>query len=84
MHVDDVDQFPQLLDAKVERGFIALEHGRDTRKRRIVRRRDVERVDVEAAAGKHPGDARQNAKLVLNEDRDRVSHEGWKKEVKRY
>jgi hypothetical protein len=31
-------------------------------------RRDIERVDVEAAAGDHPGDTRQYPELVLNED----------------
>jgi hypothetical protein len=34
----------------------------------VVGRRDVERVDVEAAAGNHAGHARQNPELVLNED----------------
>ena len=73
-HLDHVDQLPELLNAQVERGLVALEDGGDPRQRRVMRGRDVKRVDVEAAAGKHAGDAGQNAELVLNEDGDGMSH----------
>jgi hypothetical protein len=36
---------------------------------------NVQRVDVEAAAGEHAGHARKDAELVFNKDRDGVSHE---------
>src|SRR5690606_10292284 len=71
--IDDVDQLAQLLDAKVQRLVVALEHHGDAGERGILRGRDVEGVDVEAAPGKHAGNARQYAELVLNEDGDRVS-----------
>lgn len=54
---DDVDQFAKLLCAQVEGGLVALKHNRDTRERSIVRRRDVEGIDVETAAGNHAGHA---------------------------
>ena len=73
--VDDVDKLSELFGAKPEGGFIAFEHDSDPGKRRIVRGRDIEGIDVETATGNHTGDARQNAECVLNEDRNRVSHE---------
>ena len=66
--IDDVDQFAELVDAKIERRIITHEDGGDARQRRIVSRGDIERINVEAAAGKHAGNARQNPELVLNED----------------
>src|SRR5262249_1302493 len=51
---DDVDELPELFDAEVELRFVAAEDGGDARQRRVVRGSDVEGVDVEAAAGKHP------------------------------
>jgi len=60
--------FAQLVDAKFERRIIALEDDREPRQRGILRRSDVERVNVEAAAGEHASDARQHAELIFNED----------------
>src|SRR5690606_32538146 len=56
-HIDHVDELAELLDAEVERGVVALGHHGDAREGGIVGGGHVERVDVEAAAGKHAGDA---------------------------
>jgi hypothetical protein len=62
----------ELLRAKVKGGIIPVEHDRDPRERGVVGRRDIERIDVEAPARDHAGDARQYPELVLNEDGDGV------------
>ena len=72
---DDIHQLAQLLEAEVERGIVAHEDGGDPRQRRVMRGRNVQRIDIEAAPGEHPGHARQNAELVFNEDGNRVPHE---------
>src|SRR5438874_4269028 len=56
LEIDDlnnIDELPELLDAQVELSLITAEDRGDAGQRRIVRGSNVERVDVEAAAGKH-------------------------------
>ena len=46
---------------------------------RVKGRAGVERVDVEAPTAEHPGDAREHAELVLDQDGKSVAHvaESW-------
>ena len=73
-HLDHVDELARLLDDLVDHGVGAAGHDRQARHGRIVRRRDRQRVDVVAARGEHPGQARQRAGFVLQQHRDDVSH----------
>jgi len=50
----------------------AIQGQGDPGQRRIVGRTDGERVDVEAAAREQAGDPGQDARLVLDEDREDV------------
>src|SRR3954468_24379543 len=75
LHVADlqhVDELVQLLGHLIDRVDGAVEGEGDPRDRRVIGRADGERVDVEAAAGEEPGDARQHARLVLDLDREYV------------
>jgi hypothetical protein len=74
--VDHIDQLAQLLRHHVERGIVPLDHSCDPGERGVMRRGDVERVDVEAAPGEHSGNAGQHAELIFDEYGDRVSHGG--------
>ena len=47
---------------------------RHARHRRVLGRRDGQRLDVVAARGEEARDARQRARLVLHEDREDVAH----------
>src|SRR3954454_18991966 len=75
LHVADlqhVDELVQLLGHLVDRVDGAVEGEGDPRDGRVVGRSDGEGVDVEAATGEEPGDARQHARLVLDLDREDV------------
>jgi len=47
---------------------------RQARYRGVVGRRHRQRFDVVAARGEQPGDAREGAGFVLQQDRDDVAH----------
>jgi hypothetical protein len=68
LHLDHVRQFVELLDDLVERGVIARGDDGHARKFRVVRRADVERINVIAAAAEQSGHAREHAELVLNQN----------------
>src|SRR3954468_2405185 len=70
--LDHVDELVQLLGDLVDRVQRAVERQRDARDVVVVGRPDRQRVDVEAAPREEPGDPRQDARLVLDEDRQRV------------
>src|SRR5690606_5921982 len=72
--LDDVDQLVELLDALVDLAVIAADGGGDAGKAGIVGRTYVQRIDVEAAAGEHAGDAGKDAEFIFDEDADRMSH----------
>src|SRR3954451_21248320 len=70
--LDHVDELVQLLGDLVDRVQRAVERQRDARDRLVVGRPDREGLDVETAPREQPRDARQDARLVLDEDRQRV------------
>src|SRR5262249_43199592 len=70
--LDHVDELVQLLGDLVDRVHRAVQGQRDPRQRRIVRRTHGQRVDVEPAAGEKARNARQNARLVLDQDPEDV------------
>src|SRR3954451_2878903 len=70
--LDHVDELVQLLGDLVDRVQRTVEGQRDARDVVVVGRADREGVDVEAAPREQAGDPRQDARLVLDEDRQRV------------
>src|SRR5439155_25789120 len=70
--LEHVDELVELLGHLVDRVQRAVEGQRDARDAVVVGRADGQRVDVEAAAREEPGDPREDAGLVLDEDRQRV------------
>src|SRR6201996_3013668 len=75
LHVADlqhVDELVQLLRHLVDRVDGAVWGQGDGRDPRVGGRAAREGVDVEAATGEEPGDARQHARLVLDRDREDV------------
>jgi hypothetical protein len=70
--LEHVDELVQLLGHLVDRVHRAVDSERDARQRLVVGRPDHERVDVEPAAREQAGDPGQDARLVLDEDREHV------------
>src|SRR3954454_18867307 len=70
--LEDVDQLVQLLGHLVDRVDGAVERQGDPGDAGVVGRADRERVDVEAAAREEPGDPRQHARFILDQDREDV------------
>ena len=59
---------------KMDQDAIAARHDGHARGVRVLRGRDVQGVDVVAAAAEQSGHAREHAELVLDQDRDGMSH----------
>ena len=75
--VDDLhhlDQLVQLLGDLLDDVVGARGDDRHPRHRRVLGRRHGQRLDVVAARGEQARDARQRARLVLDEDGQDVSH----------
>ena len=70
--LDHVDELVKLLGHLVDRVHGAVEGERDPRDVGVLGRADRERVDVEAAAAEQAGDPRQDAGLVLDQQREDV------------
>ena len=64
----------QLLGDLVDRVLVAVDGDGHAREARVLAQADGEALDVEAAAGEEPGDPREHAGLVLDEDGERVLH----------
>ena len=67
-HLLDADQLAQLLDDLLDDRFVAAGRQHEREKAGIERGVDRERVDVEAAAGEEPDDARELAEAILDEN----------------
>src|SRR5918997_1242955 len=63
-----------LLDDLLDRAVVARRHYRDARPLRVERAPDRQRLDVEPARAEQPHDARQLARLVGDDDGERVTH----------
>src|SRR3569833_1078995 len=74
LHAQDVDELVHLLLDLLERRALAVDADRDPRDVVTLGRADRERVDVEAAPREQRRDAHQRARLVLDEDTQRVLH----------
>ena len=70
--LDHVDELVQLLGDLVDRVRRAVDGQRDPRDRLVVGRADGERVDVEAAPREQAGDPGEDARLVLDQQRQDV------------
>ncbi len=74
MDLYDVDQLLQLLGDLVQNGIVAPHDRRYARDLRVVGRRDIERVDIEATTAKQAGNAGEYAEFIFYEYGDGVSH----------
>ncbi len=70
--LDHVDELVKLLRHLVDRVDRAVDRERHARDLWVLGRADGERVDVEPAPAEEPGDAREHARLVLDEEREDV------------
>ena len=68
VHLDDIDQLVELLDDLVQRGVIAAGDDRHARGVGILRRPDVQRVDIIAAAAEKPGHAGEHAEFIFHQN----------------
>jgi len=68
LHLEHVRQLVELLDDLFQRGVVAGRDDGHARRGRVVRGRDVERVNVVAAPAEQPGHPREHAELVLNQN----------------
>ena len=66
LDLDDIDKLVELLYALVELSVVTLDGGGDPRQGRIVRRCNIQRVDVKSATAEQTGDARKNTEFVLH------------------
>ncbi len=74
LHLDGVRQLVELLDDLFQRGIVAVRDDGHARQLRVVRRADVERVNVVAATAEKAGHPREHAELVLDQNRDGMTH----------
>jgi NADH-quinone oxidoreductase subunit E len=63
----DRDDLAELLADLLERRVVAVRHDDHARQRGVLGAPDNERVNVEAARGKHSRDVGENARLILNQ-----------------
>src|SRR5882724_2172510 len=70
--LDDVDQLVELLRHLLKRVLLAVHHDGHPGDLRVLGRSDRERLDVEAAPGEQAGDPDQDARFVLDQDREGV------------
>src|SRR5579863_4571331 len=70
--LDDIDELVELLGDLLERVLLAVHHDRHPGDLLVLGRPDREGLDVEAAPGEQAGDADQDARLVLDKDREGV------------
>ena len=68
LHLDDIRQLVELLDDLLQRGLVAVGDDGHARRLGVLRRADVEGVNVVAAAAEQPGHAREHAELVLDQN----------------
>ena len=66
LDVNNVDELVELLNALVKRLVVALERGGNSRTSLDVSGPDVEGVYIESASTKKPGNASENAELILD------------------
>ena len=70
--LDHVDELVKLLGDLVDRVNRAVDGERDAGDLGVLGRADRERVDIEAAPAEEPGDPREDAGLVLDQEREDV------------
>src|SRR5215207_3264107 len=70
--LEHVDQLVELLGDLLQGPLGAVDHDRHAAAARVLGGPDGQAVDVEAAPAEQPGDAGQDARLVLDQHRDRV------------
>src|SRR5690606_34873762 len=71
--LDDVDELVELLGHLLERERVDVDDDGDARDLLVLRRAHGQGVDVERTPGEEAGDARQHARLVLDEHRQGVA-----------
>ena len=70
--LDDVDQLVELLGHLLKRMLLAVHHDGHPGDLLVLGRPDREGLDVEAAPGEQAGDADEDTRLVLDQDREGV------------
>ena len=73
-HLDDGDDLLQLLADLLQDPVIPLDHEADPGKMGVLGLADGQAVDVEPAGVQHPGDVREDPRLVLDQGREDVAH----------
>src|SRR5439155_6654121 len=71
---EHVDELVHLLLDLSQGGVVAVDAERDARDLRSLGRPDGQALDIEAASREHVRDSRQDARLVLHQDGQRVLH----------
>ncbi len=75
--LDHVDQLVELLDHLLDLAVVAADDERDPARPLLLGRTDREGLDVEAPAAEEARDPREDAGLVLDQDRERVPLHSW-------
>src|SRR3984957_21217478 len=70
--LDDVDQLVELLGHLLQRMFLAVHHDSHPGDLLVLGGPDREGLDVETAPGEQAGDADQDSRFVLDQDREGV------------
>src|SRR5207247_3832598 len=76
-HLQHVHQLVELLDDLFQRRVVTARHDGHARRAGVLRRRDVERVDVVTASAEQSGDAREETELVFHHKGDGGSHNAY-------
>ena len=74
-HLDDGDDLIELLADLIEFGIVAVNDEGHAGQVGLLGFADREAVDVEAARGQHAGNVGENARLILHQSGQHVSHE---------
>ena len=72
--LDHIDHFVELFDDLLDDAVVAAGHDRHQGNRRVHRWRYAERFNVVPTAAEQIHDARQDAELVFDQDRNDVLH----------
>ncbi len=73
-HLDDGDDLLELLADLLEQPVVAVDHDGDPRQVGVLGLADGEALDVEPPRREHPGNVRQDPRLVLHQRRQHMPH----------